>query len=59
MIEDSGREIRVEVDGRVNGQTGPLLTRAGANVLVSGSYLFAAQDPPRRWRCFGAERNGR
>ncbi len=45
MIEDSGREIELEVDGGVNGQTGPLLTRAGANVLVSGSYLFAAQDP--------------
>lgn len=45
MIEETGRDIELEVDGGVNGQTGALLTKAGANVLVSGSYLFASPDP--------------
>ncbi|CCB86898.1 MULTISPECIES: ribulose-phosphate 3-epimerase [Parachlamydia] len=34
----------IEVDGGINPQTAELCVNAGANVLVSGSYLFNAPD---------------
>ncbi len=36
--------IDIEVDGGINATTAPLANEAGANVLVSGSYLFNAAD---------------
>ncbi len=36
----SDRKIHIEVDGGVAPQTAPLLTRAGADVLVAGSAVF-------------------
>ncbi|MBE5761608.1 MAG: ribulose-phosphate 3-epimerase [Clostridiales bacterium] len=45
MIKASGRDIMLEVDGGVNDKTVHMFREAGANVLVSGSYLFAAEDP--------------
>lgn len=38
------RKIFIEVDGGVNDQTGQEVVRAGANVLVAGSYIFGAAD---------------
>ena len=35
-----GRPIDIEVDGGVTPETAPLVTRAGANVLVAGSAVF-------------------
>lgn len=35
-----GRDIRLQVDGGVNPQTGALCARAGADVLVAGSAVF-------------------
>ena len=35
----------IEVDGGVQAETAPMLVRAGADVLVSGSYIFKAADP--------------
>ncbi|MEP9378818.1 ribulose-phosphate 3-epimerase [Aquabacter sp. CN5-332] len=35
-----GRDIRIEVDGGVNPQTGALCAKAGADVLVAGSAVF-------------------
>ena len=43
-IEEMGLDIDVEVDGGINRETAPMVKKAGANVLVSGSYLFAADD---------------
>ncbi len=34
------RPINIEVDGGVTAETAPLVTRAGANVLVAGSAVF-------------------
>lgn len=45
MIEESGSHALIEVDGGVNGTTAPRLIQAGADVLVSGSYVFGAADP--------------
>lgn len=42
MIEKSGRDIRLEVDGGIDVATGPLVTEAGADVLVAGTSIFRA-----------------
>ena len=43
-IEQSGREIDLQVDGGVNQETAKTCIEAGANVLVAGSYLFSKED---------------
>ncbi|AKM08955.1 ribulose-phosphate 3-epimerase [Croceicoccus naphthovorans] len=40
MIDKSGRDIRLEVDGGVNAETAKLCVDAGADVLVAGSATF-------------------
>ena len=45
LINDSGSRVLIEVDGGVNDITAPKLVAAGADVLVSGSYIFKASDP--------------
>lgn len=42
---ERGLSFRIEVDGGINGETAPLVRDAGADVLVSGTYLFKAADP--------------
>ncbi len=45
MLDEAGlRDVFVEVDGGVNTQTAPLLTAAGADMLVAGSALYGAED---------------
>ena len=43
-ITELGLNVNVEVDGGINGTTSSIVREAGANVLVSGSYLFAADN---------------
>ncbi|HZJ89414.1 MAG TPA: ribulose-phosphate 3-epimerase [Bacilli bacterium] len=38
----------IEVDGGINSETGALVKKAGAEVLVAGSYLFNQQDMKQR-----------
>ena len=38
------RDLLIEVDGGINGQTASLCADAGANMLVAGSYIFGAKD---------------
>ena len=45
LIKDSGSQALIEVDGGVNAETAPKLKRAGVDVLVSGSYVFKAEEP--------------
>lgn len=45
LIDERGAHTLIEVDGGVNGETAPRLVAAGADVLVSGSYIFGAADP--------------
>ena len=45
MIESKGSRALIEVDGGVDNRTAPLLREAGADVLVSGSYIFKSADP--------------
>lgn len=45
LIERTGSKALIEIDGGVQNDTAPLLAKAGADVLVSGSYIFNADDP--------------
>jgi ribulose-phosphate 3-epimerase len=45
LITQSGSHALIEVDGGVQGETAPRLVKAGADVLVSGSYVFKSQNP--------------
>lgn len=45
MIDESGSKALIQIDGGVNAETALLLVEAGADVLVSGSYIFKAADP--------------
>ncbi len=45
LIEESGSQTLIEVDGGVQGETAPRLVAAGVDVLVSGSYVFNAPVP--------------
>lgn len=41
------RNVLLEVDGGINAETAPDVVRAGANVLVAGSYVFGSGDPKK------------
>lgn len=45
LIDRSQSKALIEVDGGVQAETAPMLVRAGADVLVSGNYIFKAADP--------------
>ena len=45
--ERRGLNIDLEVDGGINAETAPLAAKAGANVLVAGSYLFCDEMEKR------------
>ncbi|MBR1423418.1 MAG: ribulose-phosphate 3-epimerase [Ruminococcus sp.] len=44
LIDDSGRNIRLEVDGGINAETALRCRQAGADTFVSGTYLFNSED---------------
>jgi len=43
-IERSGKKIELEVDGGINEETAKIAASAGADVLVSGSYIFGSPN---------------
>ena len=45
LIKESGSKALIEVDGGVNATTAPRLVGAGADILVSGSYIFKSPNP--------------
>ena len=44
MARKLAPKIDIQVDGGINGETGHQCVKAGANVLVSGNYLFNQKD---------------
>ncbi len=48
MVARTGRNIDIEVDGGINDITAPVVVRAGANVLVAGSFVFESDDPDEK-----------
>jgi ribulose-phosphate 3-epimerase len=47
LIDENKYNCIIEVDGGINSQTSPLCIKAGADVLVSGSYILSAPDPSK------------
>ena len=43
-VNSIGIETDIEVDGGINDKTASIVLNAGANVLVSGRYLFTSDD---------------
>jgi ribulose-phosphate 3-epimerase len=44
LIEASGRDIRLEIDGGVKADNIEAIARAGADTFVAGSAIFGAKD---------------
>ncbi|MCO4752919.1 MAG: hypothetical protein KC478_00485, partial [Bacteriovoracaceae bacterium] len=40
----SGLNFHIQVDGGVNNQNAPTLIKAGATMLVAGSYIFGTEQ---------------
>jgi len=55
LIDRSGRDIRLEVDGGVNVANIGAIARAGADTFVAGSAIFAAPDYAEAIRQMRAE----
>jgi len=45
MIDERGLKTRIEIDGGINTENIAEITSAGAEIIVSGSSIFAAKDP--------------
>ena len=45
LLDGVGSKAELEVDGGVNLQTGAELAKAGASLLVTGSFVFNADNP--------------
>lgn len=45
LINNSGSNALIEVDGGVNLETGKLLAESGADILVAGNSVFSAPNP--------------
>ncbi|MCP5361412.1 MAG: ribulose-phosphate 3-epimerase [Hyphomicrobiales bacterium] len=48
MIDETGKDIELEVDGGINRDTAELAREAGANVLVAGHAVFHGEDSDYR-----------
>ena len=44
-FEENNLDLDIEVDGGVNEKTVKDVVEAGANILVSGSYILNSDDP--------------
>ena len=45
MIEERGLKTRIEIDGGIDGDNIAEVASAGAEIIVSGSAIFGADDP--------------
>lgn len=48
ILKDGLRKPLIEIDGGINGSTGPASIKNGADILVAGSYLFGHDDAKER-----------
>ena len=44
IIDENNYNCLIEVDGGINDKTSKKVIKAGADILVSGSYLFKSED---------------
>lgn len=47
-MDELGKKVPIGVDGGIDHQTAPDLVKAGADVLIVGTYLFKSEDIGRR-----------
>ncbi len=45
LIDEAGLAVELEVDGGIDVGTAPIVTQAGARLLVAGNAIFAQPDP--------------
>jgi len=45
LIQSSGSDCQIEIDGGVTNKNAKKLVQAGANILVAGSYVFKNSNP--------------
>lgn len=45
LVDERGLDLRIEIDGGINVETGPQAAQAGVDTLVAGSAIFGADDP--------------
>ena len=46
IIDAASLAVEIEIDGGVQQETAPLAAQAGVDILVAGSAIFGAPDPP-------------
>lgn len=54
LLDRTGSKALIEVDGGVNLETGRQLKDAGADVLVSGNFIFSAPNPSKACEALSA-----
>ena len=47
LIQSTGSECQIEIDGGVTNKNAKKLVQAGANILVAGSYVFKSSNPTK------------
>lgn len=50
VLRQNFPKAKIEVDGGINLETAKAAKKAGANILVSASYIFADKDPAEAYR---------
>jgi len=45
LIQSTGADCQIEIDGGVTNKNAKKLVEAGANILVAGSYVFKSKNP--------------
>jgi len=40
LLDEAGLKVGIEVDGGINTRTAPLVTKAGATILVAGAAIY-------------------
>ena len=45
LIQSTGSDCQIEIDGGVTNKNAKKLVEAGANILVAGSYVFKSSNP--------------
>ena len=47
LIQSTGSDCQIEIDGGVTNKNAKKLVQAGANILVAGSYVFKSDNPTK------------
>ena len=45
LINNKDARTKIQIDGGVNAENAPLLVKAGADILVAGSFIFRSENP--------------